>query len=110
MKDYEIRGHFSKVLSKLDVIDAKVSGLPQVQVRIQRSSLLRVLVALKALARPVTASEVSAYAGMSRESACNNLNDLVGRGMAESERRRAPGSPGGPCRYFWLKEGVEFEG
>jgi len=98
MKDFEIRAGFRKVLEKLDVIDLKVSGLPQVRVSVS-SRLLPTLTALKALDRPVTASVVAEITGRSRAYESLNLNDLVGRGIVCCKKQ-------GRLKVFWLKREV----
>jgi len=103
MKDFEIRAGFRKVLEKLDVIDLKVSGLPQVQVSVS-SRLLPTVNALAALDKPAIASMVAEITGRARAYESLNLNDLVGRGIVCGKKQ-------GRLKVFWLKREVgESEG
>lgn len=90
MTDFEVRRHFGKVLEKLDVINAKVSGMPQVQVQLTSRYLL-LIQALQSFGRPVSAGEVAMYVGMSRAYVSMRLNDLVDRGLVvkhQEERKK----------------------
>ncbi len=81
MKTYEIMSAFEKVLKRLDVIDAKVSGIPQVQVQVS----IRFLPTINALTNlgPATASQVSRVTGRSRAFESKNLNDLYAMGLVD---------------------------
>ena len=74
MRSFEMMAAFEKVLKRLDVIDSKVSGLPQVQVEVSS----RLLPTSTALSNPVagTASQVSSVTGRSRAFESKNLNEL----------------------------------
>jgi len=98
MRDFEIRANFRKVLEKLDIIDLKVSGLPQVRVSVS-SRLLPTVNALAALDKPASASMVAEITGRARANESMNLNDLVGRNVVACERR-------GRVKVFWLKRDV----
>lgn len=74
MRSFEMMAAFEKVLKRLDVIDAKVSGLPQVQVEVS-SRLLPTITALSNLGAG-TASQVSRVTGRSRAFESKNLNEL----------------------------------
>ena len=103
-----VRVMFEQILRKLEVIDAKVSMLPQVHVQVT-SRLLPTIAALKALGGQATASQVAQVTGRARatESAC--LNELVGRGVAVKAKVRRT-SRGGPVRVFTLREEFRGEG
>jgi DNA-binding transcriptional ArsR family regulator len=85
MKMFEIRAAFAKILQKLDVIDAKVSAMPQVQVQIS-SKFLATLNALGKLGRAASASEIAQVTGKRRAVESALLNELVGRGLLTKER------------------------
>ena len=107
MRDFEVRRHFSKVLEKLDVIDAKVSTLPRVQVQLS-GKLSPTLSALQMLHGSGTATEVSRITGQSRAAVSSCLNELVRLNMASKATRT--GVKGGPVRIFTLKEAETVEG
>jgi hypothetical protein len=86
MRSFEIRAAFDKVLKKLDVIDAKVSAMPQVQVQVSNRFLATVN-ALGRLNRPATAAEVAAITSCSRAHESMILNELVGRGIVTKEKQ-----------------------
>lgn len=70
MRHYEQRAYFDKVLKKLDIIDAKVSAMPHVQVQVSER-FLPTIIALSKLGRPALAGEVAAVTGASvRMRAC----------------------------------------
>jgi DNA-binding transcriptional ArsR family regulator len=96
MRQWEIRLSFEKVLKKLDVIDAKVSGMPQVQVQVN-DQFLATLNALCKLGRPATAVEVAAVTGRARATESRKLNDLFGRGLLTKEKQ-------GNKRLFQVKK------
>jgi len=81
----EVRMAFEKILSKLDIIDAKVTAMPQVQVQVS-SRLLVTLNALEKLDRPALAGEVAQITGRSRAFESKILNELWGRGLLIKER------------------------
>ena len=99
---------FEQILRKLEIIDAKVSMLPQVTVQIT-SRLLPTIAALKALGGKATASQAAQVTGRARatESAC--LNELVGRGVAVKKAVKRS-ERGGPIRVFTLREEFRGEG
>mgnify|MGYP005838570453 CR=1 FL=1 len=82
---FEIRAYFEKVLKKLDIIDAKVSGVPQVQVQVN-SRYLATLNALARLGGAASASQVAAVTGRSRAYESTVLNQLVRMGVLAAER------------------------
>jgi len=85
MRSFEIRASFEKVLRKLDIIDAKVSGLPQVQVQVS-SKFLPTLNALGKLGNAAQASDIAKVTGRNRAVESALLNELVGRGLLKKER------------------------
>jgi hypothetical protein len=85
MKAFELRAGFEKVLRKLEVIDAKVSAMPQVRVQFS-SKFLPTLNALGKLGRAATASEIAQVTGRRRAVESALLNELVGRGLLAKER------------------------
>ena len=99
MRHYEERACFDKVLKKLDIIDAKVSALPQVQVQVSHR-FLPTIVALSKFGRPALVGEVAAVTGCKRTHESLLLNELIGRGIVAKELR-------GRKHYFSLK--VKFE-
>lgn len=80
MNKVEIRAAFTKILHKLDVIDAKVSVMPTVSVQVS-SRFLPPLNALTKLGRPASAGEVAAVTGRSRAFESANLNALACQGV-----------------------------
>jgi predicted transcriptional regulator len=76
----EVRLAFEKILSRLDIIDAKVSGMPQVQVQVSEKSLIT-LMALEKLNRPALASEVAGITGRARAFESKILNELWSKGI-----------------------------
>jgi DNA-binding transcriptional ArsR family regulator len=96
MKAFEFRAGFEKILRKLDIIDAKVSAMPQVQVQVS-SKFLATLNALGKLGRAATASEIAQVTGRHRAVESALLNELVGRGLLTKEKR-------GRKRVFSLRE------
>jgi len=85
MKSFELRAYFEKILQKLDIIDAKVSAMPQVQVQVS-SKFLGTLSALQKLDRPATAGEVAEITGHTRAFESKILNELWGRGVLLKQR------------------------
>ncbi|MCW4009073.1 MAG: hypothetical protein NWF05_00425 [Candidatus Bathyarchaeota archaeon] len=83
MRNFEIMAAFEKVLKRLDVIDAKVSGMPQVQVQVS-SRFLPTVTALSSLGSG-TASQVSRVTGRSRAFESKNLNDLHSMGLLSKQ-------------------------
>ena len=81
----EVKNAFEKILSKLDIIDAKVTAMPQVQVQVS-SKFLGTLSALQKLDRPATAGEVAQITGHTRAFDSKMLNELWGRGLLIKER------------------------
>jgi hypothetical protein len=86
MRSFEVRACFEKVLKKLDVIDAKVSAMPQVQVQVS-SRFLPTLNALGKLGKPATSSDVAQVTGRHRAMESQILNELAGRGLLTKESR-----------------------
>jgi len=84
MRSFEIRAAFEKVLKKLDIIDAKVSAMPQVQVQVS-SKFLPSLNALGKLGRPATSSDVAQMTGRQRAVESQIMNELAGRGLLNKE-------------------------
>jgi len=85
MKDFEIRDKFDKLFRKMDIIDAKLSGLPQVQVQVS-SRLLPTVAALQKLGS-ATATQVSQVTARSRAFESKNLNDLCTIGLVNKEKQ-----------------------
>jgi hypothetical protein len=102
MRHYEERAYFDKVLKKLDIIDAKVSAMPHVQVQVSER-FLPTIIALSKLGRPALAGEVAAVTGCRRAHESLLLNELVGRGIVAKEQH-------GRKYYFSLKVKFENEG
>jgi CRP-like cAMP-binding protein len=86
MRSFEIRNAFEKILRKLDIIDAKVSAMPQVQVQVS-DKFLPTLNVLSKLGKPATSSDVAQITGRNRATESQILNELVGRGVIAKERR-----------------------
>lgn len=78
MRNFEIALALEKVLKRLEVIDAKVSGLPQVQVQFS-SRFTPTMAALSSLGGG-PASQVGRVTGKSRAFESKLLNELYGRG------------------------------
>ena len=98
---YYVRLALDKIISKLDVIDAKVSTMPQVEVQVT-DRLVVTLNALRRLNRSASASEVAAITGKARAHESMNLNDLVGRGILTKHRE-------GRKQLFSLREDLSLE-
>jgi len=86
MRSFELRAAFEKVLKKLDIIDAKVSAMPQVQVQVS-SKFLPTLNALGKLGRPASSSDVAQITGRARAMESQILNELAGRGLLTKESK-----------------------
>ncbi|MCW4044800.1 MAG: hypothetical protein NWE94_04710 [Candidatus Bathyarchaeota archaeon] len=95
MRAFEVRAAFEKLFKRLDVIDAKVSAMPHVQVQVSER-FLPTIIALSKLGRPALAGEVAAVTGCRRAHESMVLNELVGRGIVAKEQR-------GRKHYFSLK-------
>jgi hypothetical protein len=85
MRNYEIMAAFEKVLKRLEVIDAKISRMPQVQVQVS-SRFLPTINALNSLGEG-TASQVSRVTGRSRAFESKNLNELYTIGLLSKHRQ-----------------------
>ena len=86
MKAFELRAWFEKVLRKLDVVDAKVSAMPEVQVQVT-SKFAPTLTALGKLGKPASATEIAGFTGRCRAVESALLNELVGRGLVTKQRQ-----------------------
>ena len=86
MRAFELRAWFEKVLKKLDVINAKVSAMPQVQVQVT-SKFLPTINALAKLGKPASASTVAQVTGRNRAVESSLLNELAGRGVLTKQRQ-----------------------
>ena len=86
MRAFELRAWFEKTLKKLDVIDAKVSEMPQVQVQVT-SKFLPTLNALVKLGKPASASTVAEVTGRHRAAESAFLNELTGRGLLKKQKQ-----------------------
>jgi hypothetical protein len=84
MNDMEIRVTLAKVIKEIEVLNAKVSMLPQVQIHVS-SRLLPTLVALQKIGFG-TATQVSAVTCRCRAFESKNLNDLFMLGVVSKER------------------------
>jgi hypothetical protein len=82
---YEVKLGLQRILQKLDVIDAKVSRLPHVQVK-TTDKLLSSLVAVRNIGRPASAAEVSMTTGKARAIESSYLNQLCRMGLLEKRR------------------------
>ena len=86
MKAFELRAWFEKILRKLDIIDAKVSEMPQVRVQVT-SKFQPTINALTKIGRAASATEIAQVTGRCRAVESSLLNDLVGRGLLLKERQ-----------------------
>lgn len=86
MRNFELRACFAKILQKLDIIDAKVTGMPQVQVQVSDRDL-PTFNALRRLGRPATAAEVAAITGNRRARESAKLNEFFRRGLLVKEKQ-----------------------
>jgi hypothetical protein len=99
MKYFELKVALSRILEKLDIIDAKVSVMPQVQVQVN-GRFLATLNALSKLGRAAMAGEVAAVTGRSRACESQILNVLVCQGILEKSKQ-------GNKKLFKLKVKVD---
>lgn len=83
---YMIKLALEKILQKLDVIDVKVSQLPEVQVSVSNKHLAT-LITLKKLDNCATATQVSRVTGRQRAVESTHLNQLSRMGLVTKERR-----------------------
>jgi hypothetical protein len=74
-----------KILDKLDVIDAKVSQLPPIQVTCS-DKLASTVIALRRLGGSATASQVSMLTGRVRARESAHLTELCHLGLAAKKR------------------------
>jgi predicted transcriptional regulator len=86
MRSFEVRAAFEKVFKKLDIIDAKVSAMPQVQVQVSEK-FLPTLNALTKLGKPATSSDIAQITGRNRATESQILNELAGRGVVIKARK-----------------------
>lgn len=98
MRDFELKACLTRILQKLDIVNAKVSAMPQVQVQVN-NRFLATLNALRRIDRPATSGEVAAITGCARAYESMILNELVGRGIVAKEKQ-------GRKRLFSVKEKV----
>ncbi len=85
MRSFEIALALDRILKRLEVIDAKVSGMPQVQVQVS-SRFTPTLSALSNLGGG-TASQVSRVTGKSRACESKILNELSAMGLVNRQRQ-----------------------
>ena len=85
MRSFEISLALEKILKRLEVIDAKVSGMPQVQVQVS-SRFTPTLNALSTLGGG-TASQVSSVTGKSRACESKILNELFSMGLVSRQKQ-----------------------
>jgi hypothetical protein len=83
MRSFEIKMLLEKVLKRLEVIDAKVSGMPSVQVQFS-STFLPTVNALTALGS-ASATQVSRVTGRSRAFESKQLNELKAMGIVSKQ-------------------------
>jgi hypothetical protein len=81
---FEIGLALEKILKKLEVIDAKVNGLPQVQVQVS-NRFLPTFMALTNLGSG-TASQLSQVTGRTRAFESKNLNEMHSMGLLDKKR------------------------
>ncbi len=81
---YEIGLTMEKILAKLEAIDAKVNGLPPVQIQVS-SRFLPSFVALTKLGYG-TASQLSRVTGRARAVESKNLNEMHAMGLLVKKR------------------------
>jgi hypothetical protein len=99
MRAFELRAWFEKVLQRLEVIEAKVSSMPQVQVQVT-SKFQPTINALAKLGKPASASTVSQITGRHRAAESAFLNELAGRGVVTKQKQSRT------C-LFKLRDGLE---
>ncbi len=92
---FEIGLALEKILRKLDAIDAKVNGLPQVQIQVS-NRFLPTFIALTKLGCG-TASQLSRVTGRTRAFESKNLNEMRAMGLLDKQRR-------GKSQVFFLKQ------
>ncbi len=85
MRSFEIALALEKILKRLDIIDAKVSGMPQVQVQVS-SRFTPTLTALANLGSG-TATQVSQVTGKSRACESKILNELSAMGLVSRQKQ-----------------------
>ncbi len=85
MRNFEIALALDRILKRLEVIDAKVSGMPQVQVQVS-SRFTPTIAALSNLGGG-TASQVSGVTGKSRACESKILNELAAMGLVSRQRQ-----------------------
>lgn len=83
MRSFEIKMLLEKVLKKLEIIDAKISEMPSVQVQFS-STFLPTFNALKTLVS-ASATEVSRVTGRSRAFESKQLNGLKAMGIISKQ-------------------------
>jgi hypothetical protein len=86
MRSFELRAALEKILRKLNVIDAKVSRMPLVQVQVS-GRLLPSLQALVQLGGAASAGQVAAVTGRHRAVESGVLNELAREGLVVKEKR-----------------------
>jgi hypothetical protein len=82
---FQIGLTLEKILRKLEAIDAKVNGLPQVQIQVSHR-FLPTFVALTKLEN-ATASQISRVTGRARAFESKNLNEMHAMGLLNKERQ-----------------------
>lgn len=87
---------FEKILHKLEIIDAKVSRMPEVRVSIS-SKFLPTWIALKKLNGYVTATQVSQITGRHRAVESGILNELWRMGLLDKRKQ-------GHARIFKIRD------
>jgi hypothetical protein len=83
--NFEIGLTLEKILQKLEALDAKVSGIPQVQVQVS-GTLLPTINALTNLGSG-TASLVSQVTGKARAVESKRLNELYSMGLLNKQKQ-----------------------
>ena len=92
---FEIGLALEKILRKLEAIDAKVNGLPQVQVQVS-NRFLPTFTALTKLGSG-TASQLSLVTGRTRAFESKNLNEMRSMGLLDKKRN-------GKSQVFYPKQ------
>ena len=94
-----------KILRKLEAIEAKVNGLPEVQIQVSHR-FLPTFVALTKLGCG-TASQISRVTGRARAFESKNLNEMHAMGLLErKERAKAKFLPASTQRFFTCRAGI----
>lgn len=95
-----------KILRKLEAIEAKVNGLPEVQIQVSHR-FLPTFVALTKLGCG-TASQISRVTGRARAFESKNLNEMHAMGLLDKERqgRRQVFAPKQPSVFPSLQEPI----